>query len=160
MKLGLDGDSELQQRLKDCQKLAKRSKCRKFYELFDIAPPAYGVKVTLDLKTLKRAYRRKALQYHPDKHRTDKGNPNPNPNPYPNPNPNPNPHCAGPDKHKAALKFMEVTRAFDVLSCPEKIARCNDPNDAEDPQPLIVRVRESITTRRMPNLLSLGLGSP
>jgi len=109
MKLGLDGDSELQQRLKDCQKLAKRSKCRKFYELFDIAPPAYGVKVTLDLKTLKRAYRRKALQYHPDKHRTDK------------------------DKHKAALKFMEVTRAFDVLSCPEKIARCNDPNDAEDP---------------------------
>ncbi|RME86102.1 MAG: molecular chaperone DnaJ, partial [Zetaproteobacteria bacterium] len=62
---------------------------RDYYEIL-------GVPRDADLNTIKRAYRKLALKYHPDRN---------------------------PDDPEAAEKFKEITEAYEVLSDPEKRRR-------------------------------------
>lgn len=59
----------------------------KLYDILLVEPDA-------DYETIKRAYRKLAVKYHPDKHSID-------------------------DKAKAEEKFKEITRAYEIISNPE-----------------------------------------
>ena len=95
--------NKLQKAMQDAQTALRRSKIKDYYKVL-------GVERDVDDKTLKRVYRKLALQYHPDK--VDK---------------------AGGDAEAAEKKFAEITEAYEVLSDPDKRELHDQGRDPNDP---------------------------
>jgi DnaJ homolog subfamily C member 3 len=94
---------KLVQALQDAQTALRKSKIKDYHKVL-------GVDRDADDKTLKRMYRKLALQYHPDKVAQKGG-----------------------DKEAAEKKFAEVTEAYEVLTDPEKRALHDQGRDVNDP---------------------------
>ena len=97
---------ENSQRTHECidkvNRLIKQSKKRDYYKIL-------GVKRSADQKTIMRAYRKLAQQYHPDR--------------YPD----------GAEKEKAQKTFIDIAAAKEVLSDAEKRAKFDSGEDPLDP---------------------------
>lgn len=90
----------VQQKLERAKQLLKQSKMKDYYKILGVSRQATP-------KEIKTAYRKLALQWHPDKHQGDA-------------------------KADAETKFQEIAMAYEVLNDPEKRAmvdRGQDPND-------------------------------
>lgn len=95
------GRSEkLRTALRDAKLALKKSKVKDYYKIL-------GVDKDVDDKTLKKVYRRLALQNHPDK--------------------------ADGDKTAAEKKFADINEAYEILSDPEKRELHDAGEDATDP---------------------------
>eukprot|EP01006_Ploeotia_vitrea_P041540 TRINITY_DN66546_c11_g5_i1.p2 TRINITY_DN66546_c11_g5~~TRINITY_DN66546_c11_g5_i1.p2 ORF type:complete len:284 (+),score=177.61 TRINITY_DN66546_c11_g5_i1:619-1470(+) len=79
----------------------KKSKRKDYYKIL-------GVSRNANARDIKRAYRKLALKWHPDKHQSDE------------------------DKEAASKKFHDIGRAYEVLSDDELRARFDSGEDLED----------------------------
>ena len=96
------GRSEkLRAALRDAKVALKKSKVKDYYKVL-------GVDKDVDEKTLKKVYRRLALQNHPDK-------------------------AADGDKEAAEKRFADINEAYEVLSDPEKRELHDAGEDVNDP---------------------------
>eukprot|EP00298_Acanthocystis_sp_HF-20_P014187 c20667_g1_i1.p1 GENE.c20667_g1_i1~~c20667_g1_i1.p1 ORF type:complete len:388 (+),score=196.00 c20667_g1_i1:12-1175(+) len=93
---------EVEAKIQTAKRLLKQSKNKDYYAIL-------GVSRQASEKEIKSAYRKLALQWHPDKHQ-------------------------GEQKVAAEAKFQEVAMAYEILSDPEKrqmVDRGEDPNDRQ-----------------------------
>ncbi|PIK56335.1 putative dnaJ-like subfamily C member 3 [Apostichopus japonicus] len=100
-----DESQRTQEGLKRAEKLLKQSKKRDYYKIL-------GVKRNAQKREILKAYRKLAMEWHPDKHE-------------------------GANKESAEKKFMDIADAKEVLTDPEKRAmydRGEDPLDPEEQQ--------------------------
>lgn len=93
--------AKLHQAMQDAQAELRKSKLKDYYG-------ALGVDKDVDERTLKKVYRKLALQYHPDK-------------------------VADADREGAEARFAEITEAYEVLTDPEKRAMHDRGQDVNDP---------------------------
>lgn len=101
----VDDSQRVQEGLKRAEKLLKQSKKRDYYKIL-------GVKRNAKKKEILKAYRKLAMEWHPDKHE-------------------------GANKEIAEKKFMDIADAKEVLTDPEKremYDRGEDPLDPEEQQ--------------------------
>jgi DnaJ family protein C protein 7 len=97
------GDTNETKRLiKDCQKKAKQAKRKDYYSIL-------GVPKDADDKTIKKAYKKLAVQWHPDK------------------------HIEQADKEEAQKKFKDIGESYSVLMDPKKRQVFDDGGDPEGP---------------------------
>jgi len=82
------GNREVQEKVKKAEAALKQSKQKNYYKIL-------GVKRDADKKEIKKAYKKLALEWHPDKHNTDE------------------------EKEHAEKQFMDIAEAYEVLSDDE-----------------------------------------
>ncbi|XP_033126974.1 dnaJ homolog subfamily C member 3-like [Anneissia japonica] len=102
----IEGSQRTEEALKRGNKLLKQSKKRDYYKIL-------GVKRNAKKKEIVQAYRKLAMQWHPDKFEDPE------------------------EKKKAENKFIDIAAAKEVLTTPEmreKFDRGEDPLDAEEQQ--------------------------
>jgi DnaJ family protein C protein 7 len=95
-------DSDVREQLHHAQRELAKSKRKDYYKILEISKDA-------DERDIKKAYRRLALQYHPDKNHS----------------------AAEAEKTAAEAKFKDVGEANDVLSDPEKRRRYDSGADLD-----------------------------
>ncbi|OQS00924.1 hypothetical protein ACHHYP_02149 [Achlya hypogyna] len=100
----LDGDNNsFKEGLQRAEAALKQSKSKNYYKILGVPRDASG-------QTIKKAYRKKALEWHPDKH-ADRGEE---------------------ASEEANKKFQEVAEAYEILSNEEKRARYDRGEDVTD----------------------------
>eukprot|EP01104_Vermistella_antarctica_P011399 TRINITY_DN3176_c0_g1_i3.p1 TRINITY_DN3176_c0_g1~~TRINITY_DN3176_c0_g1_i3.p1 ORF type:complete len:507 (-),score=120.23 TRINITY_DN3176_c0_g1_i3:40-1560(-) len=95
-------DRQIRNQLRDAKLEAKKANRKDYYKILDVPKDANDAQI-------KKAYRRKALQYHPDKNNSSE-------------------EAAA----KAAEKFKDVGEAYGILSDPKKRQRYDSGVDLED----------------------------
>ncbi|KAI8371260.1 hypothetical protein EDC96DRAFT_557546 [Choanephora cucurbitarum] len=96
-------DHQIRQLLQRAQQLLRQSKKRDYYKILDVARDA-------DTRTIKKAYRKKAHEWHPDKYSGDL------------------------TKEQVESKMADINQAYEVLSDPEKRQQFDHGFDPYDPE--------------------------
>ncbi|EIE84321.1 hypothetical protein RO3G_09031 [Rhizopus delemar RA 99-880] len=96
-------DHRIRQLLHKAQQLLRQSKKRDYYKILDVSRDA-------DPRAIKKAYRKKAQEWHPDKYSGDL------------------------DKTQVENKMAEINQAYEVLSDPEKKEQFDNGFDPYDPE--------------------------
>lgn len=97
-------DRELRQKIAEAKAELKKSKRKDYYKIL-------GVEKDADERVIKKAYRKMALQCHPDKNRGLEED----------------------EQKKMEAKFKDVTEAYEILSDPEKRRQFDSGVDLNDP---------------------------